>query len=158
MNRRAHFMGHSLCCAAMMAVLLSLALIPGSVASSCGAAGESGDDFVSVHVSCQQPASGGEVSEAVEEGPASGDVAPAILEYRWHSPCLRFDPTDQAGEAPDCAIARMCPARAARSWQLWGLRADTRAWEYLSSECFAGLEPPTPAQTPKPQVTPGLVL
>lgn len=158
MNRRAPVMCHILCCTAVMAALLSLALIPRSAASSCGAAGESGDDFVSVHVSCQQPASGGGVSEAAEEKPASGNVGPAILEYRWHSPCLRFDRTDQAGEAPDCAIARMCPDRAARSWQLWGLRADTGAWEYLSSRCFAGLKPPTPAQTPKPQVTPGLVL
>jgi hypothetical protein len=42
-------------------------------------------------------------------------------------------------------------------WELWGRRPQPNpGWDYVSSQCLGA--PPTAAQTPKPQVTPGLVL
>ena len=125
-------------------------------AESCRAGGGSGDDFISVNVECQS--TGDSSNPKNNEVSSSGSGELAFLRYQWHSPCVKFSPADQPGEAAECPISRACPDPQARSWQLWGLAADTRDWTYLSSRCFAGTQPPPPAATPKPQVTPGLVL
>jgi hypothetical protein len=131
-----------------------LATIPSqaSWAAGCGSSGDNGDDFVTVTIHCQLP--GGSTTSPGTE--SSGNQAPAYLKYMWHTPCVRFSPVDQLGNAPDCGIARTCADQQERSWQLWGLSAATRQWEYLSSQCFG--RPPTAAQTPVPVVTPGMVL
>ena len=44
-----------------------------------------------------------------------------------------------------------------RVWELWGRRpAENSGWALLGEECFG--RPPSVADTPRPQVTPGLVL
>jgi hypothetical protein len=144
---------------ALAGMYLGAVALPTAIAADCGTDGHGGDDFVTVFVNCQRPASGGQTAAtAGGASEASASVHLAVLQYRWHTPCLPFAPNHQAGDAPDCVIARMCPDPAARSWQLWALPADTQTWAYVSSQCFAGLQPPTVADAPRPQVTPGLVL
>jgi hypothetical protein len=60
------------------------------------------------------------------------------------------------GDSPDCGQANTCPDPAERLWRLWGLTSDGD-WAALGTQC-AGPQGPPPAATPKPQVTPGLVL
>jgi hypothetical protein len=55
----------------------------------------------------------------------------------------------------DCAAARTCVDAQERRWGLWGQRT-TGDWDLLAERCFG--RPPTAAQTPRPQVTPALVL
>jgi hypothetical protein len=87
----------------------------------------------------------------------AGSTSP-YREYRWASVCVPFDPQRSTAAPPDCSAARHCSDAAERVWQLWAQYAPPRSgWALLASRCFGRLAPP-PAQTPKPQVTPGLVL
>lgn len=52
-------------------------------------------------------------------------------------------------------MARTCPDQADRLWRLWGQQTNGR-WAGLYTQCLGS--PPTAAQTPRPQVTPALVL
>src|SRR3954447_21758160 len=157
MMRCAHML-HLAIAICLAALGLSLLTQSPTMASACGSGGAGGDDFVSVFVHCQRPPATGDVAVGKDTPASSAEQHTAYLRYLWHSPCFPFAPNHQAGDAPDCLIARSCPDPGARSWQLWALSADTRSWVYLLSQCFAGVKPPTPAQTPVPQVTPGLVL
>jgi hypothetical protein len=139
----------------MIVFAVVLTLLTGSaglaVADDCASGGQNGDDFISVHVGCQFP---GNVNGSTIANPTLSE--PAYLRYKWHTPCMSFSANHVLGDSVDCVIARACADQAERSWQLWGLSAETREWEYLLSQCFG--RPPTAADTPQPQVTPGLVL
>jgi hypothetical protein len=53
--------------------------------------------------------------------------------------------------------ARACANPVERVWQLWGQRPPPGGgWDILGQQCFG--KPPTAVQTPKPQVTPAMVL
>ena len=122
-------------------------------ADACGSDGGAIEDSFTVELTCShQPTLDGE-----DHPPSSSsEVEVTFTEYSWHSPCINFSPSHSPVSAPDCGIARGCPEVDERSWQLWGLSAATDAWEYITSQCFG--RPPTVADTPRPQVTPGLVL
>jgi len=96
-------------------------------------------------------------------GPGSSQVGDRIsteqsayVRYRWFSVCAGAGPTGSAGASLDCGQAQTCPDPAERKWQLWGL-TEAGDWDPLTTQC-AGPQGPPPAATPKPQVTPGLVL
>jgi hypothetical protein len=107
-----------------------------------------------VSVSCTAPPS----DNAASTSPANGtsEQAPRYLDYMFASPCIPFSPTESIADAPDCGIARLCPDPAARAWDSYGLASATQRWEYINTRCYS--KPPTAADLPKPQVTPGLVL
>lgn len=81
--------------------------------------------------------------------------ASPYIKYTWVSVCAGSGPGDVPGQSADCGQANTCPDPAARVWRLWGLGA-TGDWDPIRAACFA--KRPTAAQTPRPQVTPGLVL
>lgn len=87
--------------------------------------------------------------------PHEASSEPAYVAYRWVSVCAGIDSTNAAGTFVECGAARACPDQTERLWRLWGKRLDG-TWDPLGSQCFG--RPPTAADTPQPQVTPGLVL
>jgi hypothetical protein len=89
---------------------------------------------------------------------ASDGTTQAYVEYRWASVCIRFDPNRPLAQPPECSAGRQCADATERVWQLWARNAPPEnGWALLGSRCFGRLGP-TAAQTPRPQVTPGLVL
>jgi hypothetical protein len=103
-------------------------------------------------MTCSEPPTG----DTGSTGAQVGQGAPNFSRYVWHTPCVEFSPSAPAQQYVDCGIARGCVDPTSRLWELWGLDTDSREWAYVTSECFR--TPPTAAQTPKPQITPGLVL
>ncbi|MGZ4537162.1 MAG: hypothetical protein ACXVXE_16610 [Nocardioidaceae bacterium] len=62
---------------------------------------------------------------------------------------------NQQSTGVDCAAAKTCAKATDRLWRLWG-KLPRGNWVPLGTQCFGSR--PTAAQTPKPTVTPGLVL
>jgi len=116
--------------------------------ASCQGSGSAGHDVLHVGMTCEDPGSNVPVAPV-------GDEDPAIVEYRWVSVCESIGQQASGDISYDCGAARTCPDPADRLWRLWG-GLDTGEWIPVSSQCLGA--PPTAAQTPKPQVTPGLVL
>ena len=114
-----------------------------AVAGDCSTDGGSSDDFVTISTSCSEP---GEVVDA--GGGSSPAGTPDYLKYQWRTTCRK--------SSGGCGVANACVDPGALLWQLWGLAADDRQWHYVTSECLGA--PPTAADTPQPQITPGLVL
>lgn len=56
----------------------------------------------------------------------------------------------------DCRAALVCPDDRERLYRLWGRTESPGAWVPFGTRCFG--EPPTAEDTPRPQVTPALVL
>jgi hypothetical protein len=155
---------HSSRCLSQLAILsmLGLLLLSGLIPSvthadaPCLGSGQALGDFVAVGIRCDQPSSfSGSESSAVSSS-ADPSGAPAYVQYRWVSVCVGEGPTAAAGQSADCGQANTCPAPADRVWRLWG-RRPSGDWDPFGTQC-AGPTGPPPAQTPKPQVTPGLVL
>jgi hypothetical protein len=121
-----------------------------AAAEGCQGHGAAGADSVSVSVSCTDPGGSGTTVSSADGG------GPSYVRYEWHSPCTTFQPGDPVAEYVDCGIARTCTDPAYRLWQLWGFAAEDQQWHYITSQCLGAS--PTAAQTPRPQVTPGLVL
>lgn len=122
---------------------------------SCNGNADDAADGYQLSMICAQPDSSDSASAAGTS--VSQDSQDAFVEYIWASVCQPFNPRSSgAQQPPDCAAGRQCPDSAERVWQLWGRRPDQGGWALLSAQCFG--RPPTAAQTPKPQVTPGLVL
>jgi hypothetical protein len=99
------------------------------------------------------------VSQGVDSSQMSAEGVsgrPAYVKYRWSSVCAGAGPTGSVATSPDCGQAQTCPDPAERKWQLWGM-TDSGDWDPIDTQC-AGPQGPPPAATPKPQVTPGLVL
>ena len=122
---------------------------PTAVASTCNGGADGVQDGYTVVLTCAEP------GDTDESGAQTDTGSPAYLRYQWHSPCLAFSPTDPT-EYVDCGIARGCAVSSDRLWELWGLAAADHQWQFVTSECLGA--PPTAAQTPQPQITPGLVL
>ena len=83
-------------------------------------------------------------------------VQPQYVGYKWVSVCNLAGPSNDVGQSVDCGQANTCPDAKERVWRLWG-QTLTEIWTPLGMRC-AGPQGPPPAATPKPQVTPGLVL
>ena len=60
------------------------------------------------------------------------------------------------GAETDCAGAHVCSSPRQRLYRLWGRAEEDSGWQPLSTRCFGA--PPTSAQTPRPRITPALVL
>lgn len=116
----------------------------------CDGSGQGVDDFLAVAVECSGPGGStpGGGAEAVSE-------TSEFLRYRWVSACSTIDAVGNGAAPLDCQRARTCTDTAERLWWLWGQRND-QTWTPLYSQCFG--RPPTAADTPRPTVTPGLVL
>lgn len=127
-------------------------VLPASAhAEGCAGSGEAVGDSVAVSVECiigAESDSGDRVT--------SSDTAPRYVEYRWVSACTSLDVPSDPSAVLDCAAARSCPDPVERVWRLWGRTVQPAGWALLGAQCFG--EPPTIADTPLPQVTPGLVL
>ncbi|WP_460870807.1 hypothetical protein [Nocardioides pakistanensis] len=78
-----------------------------------------------------------------------------FVAYEWVIACSSPGTGTSGSTETDCAAAQVCADPSARLYRLWG-RTDANTWLPLSTQCFG--EPPTAADTPRPQVTPGLVL
>ena len=90
--------------------------------------------------------------------PVSGNrvpTQPTFVKYRWVSVCAGAGPGDILGKRWTAAKPT-CPDPAERVWRLWG-QTPAGDWKPITTQC-AGPAGPPPAATPKPQVTPGLVL
>ena len=86
--------------------------------------------------------------------PVSSATSPYVA-YRWLSVCSPPSALEASAPFVDCAAARACADPVERQWRLWARRANG-AWDPLGTQCFG--RPPTVADTPRPTVTPGLVL
>ncbi|HSJ20482.1 MAG TPA: hypothetical protein VK964_07900 [Nocardioidaceae bacterium] len=64
--------------------------------------------------------------------------------------------TTEAAAETDCYAAQVCPGARERLYRLWGRAEATETWVPLSTSCFGSA--PTDADTPRPQITPALVL
>ena len=119
---------------------------------TCTESGSStGADSIIVSVTCEEP----ETFQPSNDS-SNNDVLPTYRDYRFASPCVRFNPDESIVGAPDCAIAQQCASPLARAWDIYGLATTTNTWEYLNTRCYEGS--PTAADLPVPTVTPGLVL
>ena len=100
----------------------------------------------------------GSASSPVEQSTsqATDTGGPDYVKYKWASVCATAGPASSPGDSPDCGQAQTCPQAEERLWRLWGQTVSGR-WDSLEERC-AGPQGPPPAATPKPQVTPGLVL
>jgi hypothetical protein len=130
---------------------------PTAVASACEASGESAGSVLNVGMTCGTPmtgisGSGPHSADAL----AGGAAVTPYVQYRWVSVCAGTGPAATVGVSADCGQANTCPDPADRVWRLWG-RKPSGDWDPFGTQC-AGPTGPPPAQTPKPQVTPGLVL
>jgi hypothetical protein len=94
--------------------------------------------------------------QPVDAAQSTDVAAPTYVEYKWISACTSPDAVGEPSTVLDCAAARSCPDSVERLWRLWGRSVNPAGWALLGSECFG--RPPTIADTPRPQVTPGLVL
>ena len=88
--------------------------------------------------------------ELADQPVSQGATGVLYVAYRWASTCGGLNAANL-----DCGAARTCPDPLEHRWRLWGQRS-AGTWDPLETRCFDA--PPTAAQTPKPQVTPGLVL
>src|SRR4051794_27485375 len=123
---------------------------------TCTDSGQALGDFIAVGIKCnKEPNSSGSSTSSTLAGGVSAAVV-TYVEYRWVSVCAGSGPTDAAGLSADCGQANTCPMPAERLWRLWG-RKLSGDWDPFGTQC-AGPQGPPPAQTPVPQVTPGLVL
>lgn len=125
-------------------------------AETCHGEGSDAADGFQLSMLCATPPEN--IPQGLAPTSAGATSSSPYRNYQWASVCVPFDPERSTASPPDCAAARNCPDAAGRVWQLWGQFAPPRSgWSLLASRCFGRLTPP-PAQTPKPQVTPGLVL
>ncbi len=142
------------CLTAISAVMASFAIVaaPANGATNCDTEGSVATSYIGLGMTCSQP---GDLHGSIP-GSAEGasHSAPAYADYRWASVCAPLS-SQRANRNYDCGAARVCPDKAERLWQLWGQLSDG-GWSLLGSQCFG--RPPTAAQTPRPQVTPALVL
>jgi hypothetical protein len=92
---------------------------------------------------------------AVPIGPASAPT-PVFTEYRWVVVCVSPNSPTEAAVETDCNAARVCAQPNERLYRLWGRAEATDTWVPLSTRCFGAA--PTDADTPRPQITPALVL
>lgn len=144
-----------------LAALLLTAMVQPALAvadssnGTCPTSGSAVGDFVAVKIQCHEdPSSTAGTLDASTVG--SDSAASPYATYKWVSVCASADPASgTAGAAADCGQARTCPDTAERLWRLWG-RKQSGDWDPLGTQCFG--RPPTAADTPKPTVTPGLVL
>lgn len=120
--------------------------------ASCNESANAVGDFVAVVVDCQKP--GSSVPGGV--GAVSVVQETVFVEYRWASVCT--DPLDgtEAGIITDCQAARVCTDPRERLYRLWGRTENPSTWRPLGTQCFG--RAPTPADAPKPRITPALVL
>jgi len=137
-------------------------LLLGVIVSFLGASSANADPEVdggaegdSVFVSAVEATQAGD-SNVPNTEPTAVDDQVAFVEYRWVSACTSIDAAPEPGTVLDCGAARSCADPVERLWRLWGRTVDPAGWEPLGSQCFGA--PPTAADTPKPQVTPGMVL
>jgi hypothetical protein len=142
-------------------VLLSILAIWQSAAAGpviadphIGGGGGKDQIWVAATNSTRSHAQGGNQTPVIAE--ATDDSGPAFIKYRWASVCAGAGPNNVAGQSPDCGQANTCPDPAERLWRLWAQRPNGD-WSPLGTQC-SGPQGPPPAATPKPQVTPGLVL
>jgi hypothetical protein len=147
--------------AALASVLFvcGFVLLDASVAraqESCTESGQAIGDYIAVGIQCYEaPNTSGAGTSAIASTSDRND-APPYVQYRWVSVCAGAGPTVAAGQSADCGQANTCPDPADRVWRLWG-RKPSGDWDPFGTQC-AGPQGPPPAQTPRPQVTPGLVL
>src|SRR3954451_9346532 len=135
--------------------LICLLTSVGVADQSCLGSGQALGDYVAVGIRCDQPSIAIDSASAVTSTSTNGATTPYV-QYRWVSVCAGAGPTAAVGQSADCGQANTCPDPADRVWRLWG-RKPSGDWDPFGTQC-AGLTGPPPAQTPKPQVTPGLVL
>jgi len=141
--------------AALIGITAPLGMQPVAEADDpCQNTAEAQQSYIGIGLTCGEPG-----SPAPETG--NGDPAQSTLdqspyvEYRWVSACRDLSDASDPSSSIDCVASRTCPDPADRLWRLWG-RTPGAGWTPIGTGCFG--RPPTAAQTPKPQVTPGLVL
>jgi hypothetical protein len=121
-------------------------------ADGCSGSGQTVGDFVAVALECSsQPE-----LETVQQDGEPASATPTFIEYKWVSACTSPDAAGEPSTVLDCAPARSCPDPVERLWRLWGRTPPPTRWALLGTQCFG--RPPTVADTPRPQVTPGMVL
>ena len=88
---------------------------------------------------------------------ASGNSAnePVFIGYKWLSVCAGSALADQPSVQVDCGAAQVCADPGHRLFRLWG-QLTSRQWVALGSQCLGA--PPERADTPRPRITPALVL
>jgi hypothetical protein len=138
----------------LMGAFVAIVLPSGaSAAGTCEELAEAAENALVLGMSCPDEPTTGMPAEGISE--SHGE--PAYVEYVWSSVCVPFNPNRSMPQPPDCVAARVCPDAMERLWDLWGRPpAPNGGWVPLGSECFG--RPPTVADTPRPQVTPGMVL
>jgi hypothetical protein len=139
-----------------LALVLALCLQAGPAHAAdtkqgCESNGTGGGSFVAVGMTC--------TLDTVQELPnhTVGDNGRAVFtEYRWVVVCTVPTATSEAAMETDCNAARVCAEPNELLYRLWGRAGATDSWVPLSTRCFG--TPPTDADTPQPEITPGLVL
>lgn len=145
-----------------LAVILLLVAPVTAAAEEPDIEGRAGSDVYEIIGEQANDATRGDTTPTSDTAPTSGgdsQGAPAFVDYRWLSVCTVPGSGAGSGFAAnelDCNAARVCPEPGQLLFRLWGRTDRPDAWVPLSTSCFN--DPPTPAQTPRPQVTAALVL
>jgi hypothetical protein len=120
-------------------------------AQGCDSNGTGSGSFVAVGMTC--------TLDTVQELPTptlGGNDPVVFTEYRWVVVCVSPNSPTEAAIETDCNAARVCAQPNERLYRLWGRAEATDTWVPLSTRCFGAA--PTDADTPRPQITPALVL
>lgn len=80
---------------------------------------------------------------------------PVYIDYKWLSVCAGSALTDQPSVQVDCGAAQVCADPGDRLFRLWG-QLPAGQWVALGSQCLGA--PPEAADTPRPRITPAMVL
>jgi hypothetical protein len=120
--------------------------------SDCQADASAAADAIELGMICAQ---GPGSTEQTDAGPAqSGE--PVYVRYQWASVCVMFDPSRPMSFEAECTASLRCDDPTERVWELWGrLAGPEEIWRPLGTQCLGS---PTDADTPRPQITPALVL
>jgi hypothetical protein len=117
--------------------------------------GQAGSDVYEI-IGEQANAAESLTTDPVADQGAGGVATPTIVEYRWIVVCAGPGDAGDMATQSDCGAARVCASPRERLYRLWGRTDDPPAWLPLGTRCFG--ETPAAADTPRPTVTPGLVL
>ena len=133
---------------------LSLALSPAAWADDPGISGGSDESSLWVKAKGRTGADDASVPSIIDSSNKSGKSP--YDGYKWTTVCVRSVPATSNATDAACGVASLCPEATEQRLQLWGHLAESDQWEALATRCSS--KAPDAMPTPKPQVTPSLVL
>lgn len=136
-----------------IALTVGVGVSPALSATDPDISGQAGSDAYEI---VGEQANSATYGEGVLAPVADGSAAePVYVAYKWLSVCAGSTLSDQPTVQMDCGAAQVCADPAERLWRLWG-QLSSGQWVALGSQCLGA--PPEAADTPRPRITPAMVL